>query len=159
MANISEEQRAKWRRYAYKYSQRDQKVCPNCGGWMNRHSQQCRKCHDKNQQREKNPNWKGGRIKNRNGYILLSLRGHPRTNVRHQVFEHIVIWENTHGPTPKGWQIHHINGVKDDNRLENLIALPPKTHHHESPIRQQLKKAQARIRELEQRLNHENQLL
>jgi len=132
--------------------------CPVCGKMIVRRSEFCVK-HRRTYIGKDNPNWKGGRIKNRDGYILLSLRDHPRANARHQVFEHIVIWEKAHGPTPKRWQIHHINGVKDDNRLENLIALPPKSHHHNSPLRKQLKTAQARIRDLEYQLKQENRLL
>lgn len=34
--------------------------------------------------------------------------------------EHRLIWEEAYGPIPKGMQIDHINGVRTDNRLENL---------------------------------------
>jgi hypothetical protein len=38
--------------------------------------------------------------------------------------EHRRIWAERHGPIPKGWVVHHLNGQKGDNRLENLAALP-----------------------------------
>ena len=34
------------------------------------------------------------------------------------------IWQEAHGPIPKGWLIHHLNGDTGDNRLENLAAVP-----------------------------------
>ena len=34
--------------------------------------------------------------------------------------EHRIIYEIHNGPIPEGMQIDHINGVKDDNRIENL---------------------------------------
>jgi len=33
-------------------------------------------------------------------------------------------WQGKHGPIPKGWLIHHLNGDKRDCRLENLAAVP-----------------------------------
>jgi hypothetical protein len=44
------------------------------------------------------------------------------------------IYEQHHGPIPKDsnnrtYDIHHINGNHNDNRIENLIALPVKEHY------------------------------
>ena len=29
---------------------------------------------------------------------------------------------------PEGWDVHHINGIHTDNRLDNLVALPHEVH-------------------------------
>lgn len=58
------------------------------------------------------------------GYVLVKvpLMGWVR--------EHTYMWEKHNGiPLPKGFVIHHINGIKDDNRIENLIALPKRSHN------------------------------
>jgi len=34
--------------------------------------------------------------------------------------EHVLVWEAHRGPVPDGMEIHHINGDKIDNRIENL---------------------------------------
>ena len=42
--------------------------------------------------------------------------------------EHVYLWEQAHGPKPKGCDIHHINGNGKDNRLENLVCLTKSEH-------------------------------
>lgn len=43
-----------------------------------------------------------------------------KTKDRRQKFEHVLVWEQHHGPVPPGKEIHHINGDKLDNRITNL---------------------------------------
>jgi hypothetical protein len=38
---------------------------------------------------------------------------------------HRLVWETFNGPIPEGLQINHKNGVKTDNRLENLELCTP----------------------------------
>lgn len=40
---------------------------------------------------------------------------------------HRVIYKE-HKPLPPSWHVHHIDGDKNNNDIENLIALPPKLH-------------------------------
>ena len=42
------------------------------------------------------------------------------TKDRKLIYVHRKVWEEHHGPIPSGMHIHHINGIKDDNRIENL---------------------------------------
>lgn len=41
---------------------------------------------------------------------------------------HRYVWEKEKGKIPKGWDIHHINGNKADNSIENLECLPKAEH-------------------------------
>lgn len=52
--------------------------------------------------------------------------------MRHGKHLHRVVWEKTNGPVPKGFHIHHVNGVRDDNRLANLECISAFAHkqHH-----------------------------
>lgn len=43
-------------------------------------------------------------------------------------FEHSIVWENKNGPIPLGMQIHHIDGNKTNNNIENLQLVTPLEH-------------------------------
>lgn len=126
--------------------------CPDCGKPMSRDAKLCRDCSTKKQ---RNPHWKGGFYRTtQGGYIKLLKPEHPRADSKGYVFEHIVVWEETHGkPLPKGWQVHHLNGITDDNRPKNLVGLPDKKHRRIFAAKAK------RIQELEGLLNNQHQLL
>lgn len=94
--------------------------------------------------------WKGGRVKHKNrGYVWIYAPNHPRAKNSRYVLEHILIWEKANGkPLPKDYVIHHLNGVRDDNRIENLFACPRKRHIRQFP-NTYIRMLQKRIRELE----------
>ncbi len=76
-----------------------------------------------------NPRFNGGRRKS-NGYILVQKPGHPNARKNGYVGEHVlVISEHLGRPILPGEVVHHKNGVKDDNRLENLEVMPRSKHH------------------------------
>lgn len=57
------------------------------------------------------------------GYILIHKPKHPFCTKRGYVFEHRLIVESQIGRyLRKEEVIHHINGIKDDNRPKNLIG-------------------------------------
>lgn len=63
------------------------------------------------------------------GYQLVHLPGHPRADGEGRVMEHIVVFEQATGITvPEGCCIHHLNGNKRDNRIENLCMMTHKAH-------------------------------
>ena len=42
------------------------------------------------------------------------------------VYVHRLVWETFNGVIPDGYQIDHINTIRDDNRLENLRCVTRK---------------------------------
>ncbi|MEW6095577.1 MAG: HNH endonuclease signature motif containing protein [bacterium] len=56
------------------------------------------------------------------GYIQLNDK------VNRKKYEHRVVWEKNYGKIPQGYEIHHINGKKDDNRIENLEIMLSSEH-------------------------------
>ena len=91
--------------------------------------------------------YKGGRWKSsRDGYIFLLRREHLKANSLGYIGEHIIVWEEANNtPIPEGYVVHHINGVKDDNRARNLLALPRRGHSPSLTV----KEVQKRLREVE----------
>jgi len=95
-------------------------------------------------------NWKGGRIQN-NGYIYIFAPDYWHTSKNGYVPEHVMVWEQTHNQhLPDGWVVHHLNGIKDDNRPENLAGLPNGEHVGlAKPYKQRIRELELRIKYLE----------
>ena len=52
-----------------------------------------------------------------------------RPNSKHVFTHHIVVCENLNlTGIPKGWCVHHVNGIKLDNRFENLVLMTVSDH-------------------------------
>ena len=95
---------------------------------------------------ELSPAWKGGRSRNGGGYILIRIMGHPGATKRgHYVLEHRYIMEQLLGRYLENTEIvDHINGIKDDNRIENLRLFKcQKDHMREEAKRGKLDKDEA----------------
>lgn len=72
--------------------------------------------------RDNSKRWKGGTQK-RFGYVFLHAPEHPscQGNTRRYVAEHRLVMEKFKGRYLEPHEtVHHINGIRDDNRPENL---------------------------------------
>lgn len=84
----------------------------------------------KGQNPELHWNWKGGKQKTFHGYIYIHAPKHPNANSRGYVMEHRLIYEKFLGRYLKKTEvIHHINAVKNDNRLKNLLLFKNQKEH------------------------------
>lgn len=102
---------------------RDRRVpCPRCGvREVDPTASSCRDCLV--QRGALNPRWAGGRTKHSAGYVLVYAPDHPsRTGkATPYVMEHRLVMEHHLGrELLPSETVHHKNGVKSDNRLENL---------------------------------------
>ena len=63
------------------------------------------------------------------GYIRVWAPGHPVAMRDGYALEHRKVLHDAGVAIPPGHHVHHINGQKDDNRIENLEVLPKSEHH------------------------------
>lgn len=61
------------------------------------------------------------------GYHRITVYN-PDADETRTIYMHEYVWVQHNGPIPEGWVIHHINRDRDDNRIENLIAMPRDEH-------------------------------
>ena len=83
---------------------------------------------------EHNHKWKGGRYFNGN-YWLVKTKDHPFSDMRGYVMEHRLIMEyylsiimDEKIFLSRIFEVHHINGIKTDNRIVNLEILTKPEH-------------------------------
>lgn len=68
------------------------------------------------------PSWRGGRRYTNKGYVRVYAPSHPECMCDGYVMEHRLVVEKEIGRfLNKTEVVHHVNGIKDDNRIENLM--------------------------------------
>ncbi len=157
-------------------------VCPDCGKerWVQIRKEKpvsirCRNCGNKAKRGKHNQYWKGSRI-NHGGYVEIEIpldsffypmvgKGAMRAGTR-RILEHRLVMAQHLGRCLQSWEgVHHKNGIKNDNRLENLELTTRNTHSSDHSKGYQdgyqkgftdgrsskIRQLQARVKELEQR--------
>ena len=75
------------------------------------------------------------------GYVFMYRPDHPNSTPKGTISEHRFILEGylretnpnhpalNNGYLSKDWHVHHLNGIRNDNRIENLQAILPADHY------------------------------
>jgi hypothetical protein len=89
----------------------------SCKGYL-----RCKPCSDKHRKGENHPRYKGGRTITPRGYVYLSgYPDHPNAKGAGAIAEHVLVMSRMLGrPLTKDENVHHKNGIRHDNRPENL---------------------------------------
>ena len=138
------------------------RIPPKCGSCASRDRVAMRD----NLRGTNNPQWLGGRHKLPNGYIeiwidpnnpyhkMVPKRGKHNNNF---ILEHRFIMAQYLKRCLYSWEIiHHINGIKDDNRIENLFLVDEAIHEHrtfEKQLQKEIKLLKWQVKILTMRLN------
>lgn len=102
---------------------------------------------------KKHSAWRGGRNYN-DGYILISINPndffYPMADNSGYIREHRLIMAKHLCRCLLAWEVvHHKNGVRDDNRIENLELITDKRYHMiDASVKSYIKKLETRIRKL-----------
>ena len=118
----------------------------------------CRPCYLKEVRKgDKHWNWKGGRRKSSEGYVGIYVYPddplYPMADKAGYIYEHRLLMARMLGRCLDHTEIvHHLNGIRDDNRIENLELMPDRKH------RRLLMARAKRIQQLEALLKGQGQL-
>jgi hypothetical protein len=79
----------------------------------------------------RHPDWTGGRVVDKDGYVLLYRPGDPhcRTGKPYALEHRLVMAESLGRALRPEEVVHHKNGQKDDNRIENLELFAENSLH------------------------------
>ena len=103
-------------------------------------AERCIKCnahfYGRNHSGEKSGRWHGGRYVRPDGYVLRRIAKedffYPMVTKEGQASEHRLVMARSLGRCLASWeQVHHKNGIRDDNRIENLELATQGVHHLE----------------------------
>lgn len=153
-------------------------ACPGCGKerWvmLSRHKKgivRCWRCASKVRASARdfsgsnNYQWKGGRhIDKRKGYIVRWIPADsPYFSMvkgrkgRQSVWEHRLVMAEFLGRPLESWEaVHHLNGIRDDNRIENLSLVDKRKHERGTRVKileQEVRLLQWQVKVLTKRMN------
>ncbi len=76
------------------------------------------------------PAWRGGRVVDKHGYILVLKTDHPNADRHGYVREHRLVMEQHLGRLLEPREVvHHLNKKRDDNQIENLSLYASNAEH------------------------------
>jgi len=106
------------------------KICEKCGKMGVRARNLCCICYVRRYYRIKkgiDPDApimtaaRGSGYINKYGYKIITKKSHPNSRKHGKILEHVMVMSEYIGrPLRKGENVHHKNGIRNDNRIENL---------------------------------------
>ena len=72
-----------------------------------------------------------GWVSKSSGYVMFTSSSPKKTHIR----LHRVAWEMMHGPVPEGMEIDHIDGIRSNNKADNLRLVSRKENNRNLGVR------------------------
>lgn len=97
-------------------------ICLDCSKEIGKRSTRCLRCAAKARRTPGGVDFGGiyYRPKGRGKYWLGGSDGGSL---------HRAVWEASNGPIPPGWEVHHIDGDRNNNEISNLVCMRRTDHH------------------------------
>ncbi len=117
----------------------------------------CNSCKMQLRSGKNNPVWNGGSWRDK-GYVIVYVSDNDfffpmathRSNYGGYVFEHRLVVAKTFGRCLHSWEIvHHKNGIRDDNRVENLQLVSDDRHKQITILENRIEHLESRVTTLE----------
>jgi hypothetical protein len=110
---------------AHERSRRRRERRRSVAGWVDGRGR-----HGNHTRGAKHPRWNSGRMRGSEGYMLVAVpEGHHLRQAHGYAYEHDLVAEEMIGRhLLTGEVVHHINRIRDDNRLENLAVMTASEH-------------------------------
>lgn len=134
-------------------------ACIDCGKerWVGlKHGEpqklKCKSCGQKGNKR----GWKSGHYKNADGYVMAYVEPNSfftpmcSKNALNHALEHRLVMAKHLGRNLHSWEIvHHKNGIRDDNRIENLQLVSDDRHKQITILENKINHLEKRVTLLE----------
>ncbi len=124
-------------------------------------SEKCKSCNQLGRvkpRREASPRWHGGRIVTARGYVKINMDRDnfffPMADKAGRVPEHRLVMAKSIGRCLQNWEIvHHKNGIKGDNRIENLQLVTDDRHKQITILSNKIEQLKKENSALQKRIN------
>lgn len=91
------------------------------------------------------------------GYVRIWKPSHPLANKDGNILVHRMVYFDYYGSIPEGHHIHHKDGNKKNNAIENLEAITNSEHHkehHPTGAKMRNQYGECKVKALEQRISY-----
>ena len=147
---MNEPQKKRQREAGIRWRREHEKSCPLCGKPMSYNSNTCRLCYLKIMTERNLAVGRKQTIQTDRGYKLIYAPLYPSARKDgYMCYHRWIVEQHIERQLMPNEQVHHLNGIRNDNRIENLVIVNKHSHERSTLLRL----CRKRIRQLEAQLS------